>query len=214
MSHKLLFVCAMNVCRSPLMAFTFAQALKDANEGDTWSVASGGTSVTRREAICSLSATMIAKTAVGISFADAHGSTPLDAAHLADMDMVVVATRSERGKIAKLDPSLRDRTFTLREAVALGAAAPTDTELATLAARMETEDLPLGGYPALLHGRRGLAPVVQPHPTSRWQRRDQTDPFDIPDAHLLGERVHRSTLQQVQTETRTLQAAMGAFLRR
>ncbi len=32
MPHRVTFVCEANVCRSPLMAFTFAQALKDAKD--------------------------------------------------------------------------------------------------------------------------------------------------------------------------------------
>lgn len=213
MSHRLLFVCAMNVCRSPLMAFTFASALAADSDRTGWTIASWGTSVTRRDPMCDVSASLIQTSEAGESFAASHVSSPIVPSQLAAQDIIIVATRSERGKVAALNPDLRSRTFTLREAIVLGKAAPTSAELEFIVRnRPSNQRLRLGGYTQLLHIRRGTVPMPVARKPLPFIGRPASDPIDLPDVHHEKVKTHLGTLKELQTEIRLLQSRISEFL--
>jgi protein-tyrosine phosphatase len=206
MTHRVLFVCAMNVCRSPIMAFSFTAAIDDAGRAD-WAVTSGGTSVLRSAPMCDVGAALIGRSAAGAAFAASHVSSPLLKAEAASQDLIVVASRAERGEVAQLDPAFRARTFTLREAIALGGPSITAAELEPLVGRRSgDEDKPLAGYAELLHRRRGTLPTPA-NPVGGAQH-----PFDIPDVHFERRRRHTAALRQVQDDVLLFHRQLTAYL--
>lgn len=174
MVARVLFVCAQNVCRSPLMSAAFEHALA-ATPGDggiEWSVGSAGVAADAGHRTCRV-ATEIAPGASG------HRSLLLTPAMLDDSDLVIAASLAERAAIARLRPAARTRTFTLREALLLESVQP-----------IAADGLP--AYAAALDARRG---TVEPPrtPAFRW-RRDRDNPLDVVDVHKLGSRTHRRGL--------------------
>lgn len=213
MSHRLLFVCAMNVCRSPLMAFTFAETLAEDNDRSGWTVASRGTSVVRRDGMCEVSASLISVTDAGAAFAASHVSAPIASSQLASQDLILVATRAERGKVAQLNPDLRSRTFTVREAIILGRQPVTAAEL-DLAnkSRPSNQKLRLGGYPQILHMRRGIAQMPAARRRFPLFGARPVDPFDIPDVHHEKLKAHEGMLKEAQNDVRSLHIQIREFL--
>lgn len=216
MSHKVLFVCQANVCRSPLMAFEFAASLASSGETASWSVSSRGTTVPSGTSVCDLTAELAMRSRTDEDVVHAHVPTEFSDEALDSYDLILVATKTERARIAQAAPTLRARTFTLREAISLGeagAAIPGEREaLARLRDASDADDLRV--YAQLLHGRRGL---VAP---GRGQRRAflavtgvrREDPFDIPDAHHEKAKAHRAVLQAVQTDVRMFHSQVANFL--
>ncbi|WP_439591366.1 hypothetical protein [Microbacterium sp.] len=214
MAHRVLFVCAMNVCRSPLMAFTFADALLADADGAEWSVIARGTNVTRRDPMCEVSASLISSSAAGASFAESHASAPIAVTQLGSQDAIFVATRAERSRVAQLNPSVRSRTFTVREAVLLGERAVASGEIdAVLRNRPPNQRLRLGGYPALLNSRRGSVHLPAPRKGLPFFGGPPSDPLDIRDVHLEGGRTHLNTLKELQGDVRLLRGQISDFLK-
>lgn len=211
MPHRIMFVCAMNVCRSPLMQATFIEALDADRSGEGWNVLSRGTLVSRREAMCDVAVSLIQPESARAAFAESHASAALNQTQLAVQNMVVVATRAERARVASLAPQLRNRTFTLREAVFLGEAPPTVAETeAIMAARKPGERPRLAAFAELLHARRGLLPTPTSKPALAFG--DRTDPFDVPDVHQDKARKHLATLKFTQSTVRELHRQITEFL--
>lgn len=217
MPHQVMFVCAMNVCRSPLMAFTFqeaftfAEALATESDRTGLTVTSRGTLVSHPDPMCDISASVIAQGESGREFAEAHRSAPLVSAELESQDLILVASRAERAKIAQMSPGLRSRTFTVREALALGAPATTSADLELVArSRDPHEKLRLGGYAQLLHQRRGT--VAMPSSRQLPWKRVAIDPIDIPDVHHRRRPQHVATLRAAQEDVRNLHGQIRRFL--
>lgn len=214
MSHRLLFLCKMNVCRSPLMAVTFAEALAAANDWDDWTVSSQGTAVVRPESICDVSASLLSDSEAGASFASSHFSSPIAVAQLAAQDLILVASRAERGKVAQLQPALRARTFTVREAIALGRPPITTADLDLLARSSDSnQEARLAGYPQLLHQRRGSVAMPLPRQSLPFSRKRPVDPIDIPDAHHEKLKQHVAILKGTKDDVRTLYGQISEFLK-
>lgn len=213
MPHRLMFVCAMNVCRSPLMAFTFADALAtESTDNANWSVISRGTGVLRTDSMCDVSASLITMSESGRKFAQAHGSRPVVSAELQAQDLILVASRAERAKIAQMNPRLRSRTFTVREALALGAPAVTPADVELIArTRVPHQKNRLDGYTQLLHQRRGIVPLPSAR-RSPLSFRTPSDPLDIPDVHHQKRASHTSMLKTAQAEVRLLHDQITGFL--
>ena len=200
MTHSVLFVCSMNVCRSPLMQWAFVEALGDASS--TLKVASRGVSAARGNPICEQSGILMQGSEAGRRFAQTHASAPISPSDLNLPHLVIVATRTERSVLARYAPALRSSTFTLREANLLAAAPVTPREHASIEEYENSQGVNLGlyGFPHLLHRRRGT--LVLPQPRTGGHHR--IDPLDIPDAHLRNPASHGAMLRNVRTETREL----------
>lgn len=210
MPHKLLFVCAMNVCRSPLAAYTFIQATEKEGDRSAWTVSSRGTGVTARQPICEVSAELIRADADGQAFAKAHLSAPITGPQLMQQDLILVATTAERGRIAQLNPAVRDRLFTVREALLLGKEPVTASERDGLSSAGQR--LRLGGYPMILHRRRGLVTIPPPKARVGLRKRVVIDPLDIPDVHHEKLRKHQSQLRELQGDVLAVHRQLKAFL--
>lgn len=182
MTESVLFVCAQNICRSPLMAAAFQEALRAESElglgGPDWAVESVGTMAPEGRRACRVSVGIVPAAA-------AHRSVRLDAEDLDVADLVIAASLEERSLIARMRPQARSRAFTLREALLLSEQRIAASSLAE--------------YAAVLDSRRGTLDL--PRPSSLpWRR--AADPLDVVDVHQLGTRAHRSGLEKAATDTR------------
>lgn len=201
MRGSILFVCAANVCRSPLMQYAFLDAVADADE---WEVASAGVSAREGARVCRLALPLVRSEAAR-SLAEAHRSARVDEARL-QADLVIVASRAERAALARRSPEARWRVFTLSEAVFLGRYAST---------RCPAEPAQPGTvtrYAQLLDEQRGM--LVLPRPKK--QRRfpglwEQPHPLDIADGHHRRRRAHTSTLRRVRVEVAELSSQLADF---
>lgn len=206
-THRLIFVCEANICRSPLME----QALRARVDAELWEITSAGTRVGPGDLpMCEVSAEIAAASGADIAAA-AHRSTAIDLDELQAADLVLTASRAERSVVAQLAPDARARTFTLREAVHLGADPLHPDELAAVAAFSAASPADdLATYAAALHRRRGF---VTPPSTGRvlfGKRRPH--PFDIPDAHHGSAKEHRAMLERTALDIAELERQVGAFL--
>lgn len=196
------------------MHFTFREAIADRADVETWQLSSRGTHLGHDERICEVAERMLSSRPRAEEFAHLHRSRGLSATFLKEQDLAVVATRQERGRLAKLSPADRARVFTLREATLLGAAPPSPAELDRARAFVSVEWNRLGrAYAWMLSDRRGLVPT----PPGDWAARGllrspKSDPLDIPDGHHRGYLKHTMTLRRVQAEAEVLANQMVRFV--
>ncbi|GAA2177907.1 hypothetical protein GCM10009847_05840 [Leucobacter tardus] len=194
MTGSVLFVCAANVCRSPLMRYTFLGS----TARDDWAAASAGISARPGAAMCDLARSAVRDPAAAALAAE-HRSASVDEAFAAPgpaPDLVIVASRAERAALATRDPDLRPRLFTLSEAVLLGriVAARQNDGLAV--------DTSRGAYARLLDAQRGMLVVPRPPRRRPWSGGASTGhPLDIPDDHHRRRGPHMATLKRVRAET-------------
>lgn len=209
-----MFVCAANVCRSPLMAYAFEEAARSTASG-TWNVSSGGVNAKAPLEICDIAAGILADHGVDDELLASHRALRVMADHLDRQDLIITASKDERAVIAMIRPALRNRTFTLNEAVALGAATPTESERQSSTSAMGAEAGILAQYAGVLHLRRGTMLIAPPLAPSRRRRlrRVEPDPQDIPDVHHLRRRPHLATLAEAWESTQKLHAQVQDFLK-
>lgn len=203
-----MFVCTANVCRSPYMAFSFAQGLRDVEGAEDWTASSRGIQATEAVAMCALGAKLVGKDSPGSDFPATHRSSHLNLDELDDYPLILAAARSERSELARLRPDLRSRTFTLKEAVVLGRAPVRDEERGHEPSGRSTS---LASYVQLLSRRRGT--VTWPRPgrlRAPWLY--SPDPRDIPDAHHDSAKSHLAALRDVRASARALSANVQDFL--
>lgn len=211
MTHRLIFVCEANICRSPLMELVL-RAQEDASE---WQISSAGTRVgPAGSRMCATSAE-IATTAGDAEtevLAAGHRSEGIDADDLRAADLVLTASRAERGAVAALVPEARSRAFTLREAIHLGAEPVEVREFETIA-QFDADAASTTGlarYAEALHARRGFTAPPKAGRTLFGKRR--RNPYDIADAHHDSPREHRAMLTAVATDVQQFRQQAAAFL--
>lgn len=205
---EVLFVCAANVCRSPLMELTFRELSGTAE--DSWRVASRGVSVKTSLPMCEVAASLIIEPE-SRRRASAHRSVPAVAEEMEQFGLIITASRAERAAVARLSPAARSRTFTLLEATRLGAGlteAP-ESVVSTSSERRNT----LARYVAHLDAQRGigLAPEVPgAHGrAARLLRKATVEVMDLPDRHeLRASRHHRRMLDAARGVTAVLHAQL------
>lgn len=212
--HAVIFVCAANVCRSPLMAYSFEEAARSTASG-SWNVSSGGMNAKAPLEICDVAEGILLEHGVDAEVLSSHRALRVMADHLDRQDLIITASKDERAAIAMIRPGLRSRTFTLNEAVALGAASPTASELQASATAMGSDAGLLAQYAGVLHLRRGTILVAPPLAPSRRRRlrRVEPDPQDIPDVHHLRRRPHTATLSDAWQSTQRLHDQVQEFLK-
>lgn len=204
--HQVVFVCAANVCRSPLMAFLFSSSFGP--DSPDWSISSAGVHADRTRSMCRRVVALLRAEGVPVDALGGHNSNPVEIQRLLDADLVVVASRTERAAVAKAVPEARRKTFTLLEAIALGDLEITPGELEA-SRESDTAIDPVAAYVRILNGRRGLA-VERPTPR-RFSRRH---PWDISDGHNQSSRAHDSTIRVTADATRLLAERLRRFIDR
>ncbi|UBH07487.1 protein-tyrosine-phosphatase [Leucobacter sp. Psy1] len=199
MTGSILFVCAANVCRSPLMHYTF---LGTAGHPD-WSVSSAGVSARTGARMCEIARSEV-RDPRSKSLAEQHHSALVDEAAI-QSDLVIVASRAERAVLAKRDPELRSRVFTLPEAVLLGRIVAAERNGAT------DFDASISDYAQSLDAQRGMLVFPRPQREHRWfGAAASSHPLDIPDDHHRRRGPHRATLKRVRLETEEFTAQLLA----
>lgn len=202
---NLLVVCAANVCRSPLAEYLLAKGVESLPEFEGHSVSSAGGTAQAGSGICVRVGERLGVD--GADFAAAHRSRMLTIDEVRRSGLVLTASKAERAAVARLDPSARSRTFTLREAASLAAAGPVGIPDPTI-------DRPLEAFAAVIHARRGLtAPPPREAKQGFFRRSKRTpvgDPLDIADGHVLGTRPHLHTLDEVAEAVDVLIGALRA----
>lgn len=180
------------------MAAVARGVFNGAGAGQRWSVASAGTHALGGT-LCEVVEQLVLEPlgpATAREFCDAFVPREINDSVIDNADLILTATRAERGFIAQLDPQLRSRTFTLREAVALGRHA-LDADAAAASAPGDG----LAGYAAILHGRRGMVLPPKPRRGRLGLGRQGADPYDLSDVHHSAPRIHRAGLHQVREAT-------------
>lgn len=193
-TQRLLVVCHANVCRSPMMLWT----LRSFMNADAVSLASAGTHALRPDPICEVALDVLGDAVPAES--RERGAVQVTAAAIEDADLIITATKHQRGEIALMSHDARDRTFTLREALLLGEIAERGDH-----GRAGAD---LAAYATRLHGSRGL---LQLTPQSRL-RRLKADPLDHADVHQERARGHRKGLIAVQSDARRLAVQLRSML--
>lgn len=196
-SELILFVCAANICRSPLSEVLLRRGLGDCPD---IRVESAGTHARAGAAICSLVAGHLA----GDGRADeaqAHRSRPLTAELLEEATLILTADRVVRSNVVRMVPQVRDRVYTLREAAYLGDGFASNAS----ARRVGTVSL----YAMHLDGARAVKGPV-PARRSGWWRARGADGRDIVDGHTQGAREHNRTLQDVMEASAGILGQLGA----
>ncbi|WP_314855254.1 hypothetical protein [uncultured Microbacterium sp.] len=193
MAHRVLFVCEANVCRSPLMAFTFLRRAPQVSDG--WVVTSAGTDARERDGrMCEVSAGLLQGADGAREYVHAHRTTPLTQERVSEQTMIIVAGMAERAAVARLDPRMRERTFTLRECVFLAREPVTWAEISATADASAVDSF--DNFPLILNRRRGVVTLPRARPRWGW-RAAVDDPLTVPDAHQLKHRMHVSTLRSM-----------------
>ena len=209
MTHRLIFVCEANVCRSPLMEIV----LRAQTGAGDWQISSAGTRVGPGGLeICRVSASIAAEETYAANAEKPHRSLAVDADDLRSADLILTASRAERSVVATLAPEVRSRAFTLREAIHLGIEPVRQPELELVAQfdSLADDERELRVYAEALHTRRGFVAL----PTSRRSLfgKPGRNPYDIADAHHRSDREHHAMLRDTVGDVKTFHAQITEFL--
>ena len=213
MRLSIAFVCTANVCRSPIMHFTFRTAIAARGAGRQCVVASRGTRAAS-EQLCSLSAKFIGEGSDALDFTRSHTPRSITAQFAATQHILLTASRAERAHLASLAPECRGRTFTVREATALGELPATAVELARSKLLVQGKGLtPFEAYADLLHCRRGLSTVPTTTRTA-WVGLlgRPSNPLDIMDGHNSSPQAHRRAVRLAAQQAELLARQIVDFL--
>ncbi|GAA1856027.1 hypothetical protein ACFQZV_03500 [Microbacterium koreense] len=197
--QRVLFVCRANVCRSPLMAAAFAQAVGD--DGVPWRIESRGTDVVRSTVVCEIAADLAGDPATA-----GAKSRALNSRHIDNADLVVVSSLRERAMVTQLVPSARGRVFTLREALHLAKESGTDGR-----GQRQSGHSSVRAFAEHLDARRGLVPIPEPR-SYRFLRLRTEHPYDVPDVHGASQRRHRRVLEETREAAHALGNEAAAFV--
>ena len=191
MTFQILVVCAANVCRSPMAELILEQTIARAGLGADVMVLAAGVDARSDQTMCRVMA----------AYARKHGLNPKEALERAPLllrskmienaDLVLTADRSVRAATLRMRPDAQGRTFTIRQAVALGESAAADWDPPRLNI---TESL--RRFTAAMGEQRGMTelPVVSNvrHSRAFWKKTG-VHSYDIPDAHGPAGGLHRTT---------------------
>ncbi|CAL8968567.1 hypothetical protein PROP_00322 [Propionicimonas sp. T2.31MG-18] len=189
-------VCTANICRSVYGSAILADALS----GTSITVGSAGVETVEGQETCPVVRGLVSVEGLPQPPQLTTGSRELVVEELAEAALILTFTVRQRGLVARLDPSTRDRLFTLREA-------------STLAAAIRGRRLDPGGLPAWAHALHSNRPILStlapppPPPRRWWQFRrppEAPEPWDLPDAHSAPEELHAARLGEVAELCRRL----------
>jgi protein-tyrosine-phosphatase len=182
-------VCTANICRSVYGSAVLAGAL--GNSGIP--LASAGINTVDGSEACPYVRRLVADANLPAPPQLATGARELAVEDLADAALVITFTVRQRGLVARLAPSTRERLFTLREA----------TALATAISSRRLQPGGLEDWAGLLHANRpSLGSLEPPREAPRWWQFGRAPavtaaPWDIPDAHSRPEATHLERLAVV-----------------
>lgn len=196
----ILLVCAANVCRSPMAAFTLRRAFAGLPGFEGVVIQSAGVTAGFLSGTCPEVARFRDTDEDWRALAAAHRSRPFEVEHVLRATLVLTASRGIRSSVVTAVPESRSRVFTLREAAWIGEGFVRDP-----GQRGEDAVLAFARY---LDRGRGFRPVPAPARGGLWRKR-QEDPLDIRDGHQLRPRAHHSTIRLVDRTARDIAALIG-----
>ncbi len=206
-AHRILFVCAYNVCRSPYLAATMANAVATDPKAAEWVISSRGTVGPEGAAMCDVATGRLSGEIA--EFVMTHVSERVESSDVASAHLILTATREERAHLAILAPEARTKTFTLREALLLGDHPVTDQERrdVTIPGRSVAS---LRTYAEALNRRRGTLVELEPRRSLlRW--RHPEDPLDHPDTHSEKSSRHVKMFNSLDADIATLVRQIASF---
>lgn len=204
---NIMLVCSANVCRSVYAAAVLADELRDT----PISVSSAGVDAIPGAEPCEVVNELIAAGGLLRPTQFDIGAQAFDPALAEDSSLILTLTLRQRGMVARLAPSLRNRLFTLIEA-------------SVLAGSINARRLDPGGldrWVDIFNDNRPSLPMLteqQPEPRqprSWWRRQSATAPtpeptWDIPDAHTSDPATHRQCLAMVEENCRPIGALLAS----
>lgn len=187
----ILVVCAANVCRSPLAELLMRRGLQ---EVEGLRVASAGTLVRNEAAICAR-VKQFRDDESWAEMATAHRSRPALAGLLEQAALILVSSRDVRADVVLAAPTVRDRTYTLREAAHLGA----DFDLSSPPRHVGV----VSRYAVHLDRARVVTGPVR-SVRRHWTSTRSAAVVDIPDGHGRNRWVHSAALNDVRVSVATV----------
>jgi protein-tyrosine phosphatase len=109
---RVLMVCTANHCRSPMAAQLMQQAAADRFGDGAWQVDSAGTNIPGPWPIHEHAAAVLVQRLGRVA---PHTSQPLSSTVIAGSDLILTASRRQRGIVVKAVPAAIGRTFTIRQ---------------------------------------------------------------------------------------------------
>lgn len=195
MTFTVLVVCSANVCRSPMAAAVLQRAFKNTQLSRVTDVSSCGVNARLELPMCDKITSGVLAPGAAVRVRENHRPSPLAAERLLGADLVLAADRSIRSAAVRMEPSVHERTFTLREAATLANFALSSASVPEQTNATRT----LQWFVAEMNDTRGLAglpKVVKYRLHSRPWRRVPVHAHDIPDEHRQDE-VPRGIVQHL-----------------
>lgn len=181
MTFRILTVCTGNICRSPLAEQLLRRELSSFLDVSVRSAGTGalvGAGMPEEAQAVALRA--------GVADAAAHRARQLQAADLAEADLVLAMARDHRRSIVELTPAATRKAFTVRELARI-AAEITDEELRDEVDGALSADAALRSVVSLASSFRGIVPppeaptdldVIDPY-------RQSTEVYELSGAQLV-----------------------------
>jgi protein-tyrosine-phosphatase len=119
MVERILFVCTANICRSPSAQAVALHRLRVAGLTGQVRVLSAGTRAAEGRGWCREARKHVSTDPETRATMDAHEARQLSRSGIGKATLVVTADRQTNAEVVRLDPSVRSRLFTMREAAAL-----------------------------------------------------------------------------------------------
>lgn len=198
--QSLLFVCSANVCRSPMMQFSYQEAAGDAL---LWPVASRGVRVVESMPVCDLVAEMMPNADVA-----GHSSRQATSRVLGRAAVVLAATPAESTALAQIGPEFRSKIFTFQQVRSL-ATRPVSAEERGLA-RVHGADERLREVAHVLNRRRGTEAEGRARASRRFSR-PLSDTENVYDVHGDRPGRHRRALVQLREAVISLEAQLSSM---
>lgn len=199
LQNGLLVVCAMNRCRSPVVARVLADAAAQDHVHE-WHIASAGTDAVEGQPLCRAAEEVMRARVQPLVESDeegAHRARRLSLEDLAMADLVLVASTRERSAVARMSPGARAKCFTLKEAVLLAANPASPAEVRDCGRHSKSQ---LAAIAHLLNSRRGSLP-------KSGARRKADSRLNLPETH--GQRRHRRDLRRAARAGEAMAAALN-----
>jgi protein-tyrosine phosphatase len=119
MVERILFVCSANICRSPSAQAIALHRLRADGLAGQIAVVSAGTRASEGRGWCPEARKHVSTDPETRAAMDGHESHQLSFSGIGKATLVVTADRQTSAEVVRLDPSVRSRLFTMREAGAL-----------------------------------------------------------------------------------------------
>lgn len=119
MVERILFVCSANICRSPSAQAIALHRLRADGLAGQVTVVSAGVRAAEGRGWCSEARKHISTDPETRATMDGHEAHQLSGSGIGKATLVVTADRQTSAEVVRLDPSVRNRLFTMREAAAL-----------------------------------------------------------------------------------------------